>query len=124
VDVWIFEMEKLKLELYLKKLEQNTNPSRYLHSFYNDSELRTHSLVSQLFSINTGGRGVEGVPNFVSIGILIFLLVRSPCKISLPYDNHLREKSNPRRRREREERNKPNLRTAQTPTALYQGGGA
>jgi hypothetical protein len=32
------------------------------------------------------------------------LFVRSPCKISYPFDNPFREKINPRRRREREEK--------------------
>jgi hypothetical protein len=33
-------------------------------------------------------RGVAGIPEFFFwVGILIFLLLRSPCKISKPYDN-------------------------------------
>jgi hypothetical protein len=37
---------------------------------------------------SAGGRGAEGSPNFLLlIGILIFLLLRSPRKILEPYDN-------------------------------------
>jgi hypothetical protein len=32
-------------------------------------------------------RGVGGSPNLFGVGILIFLLLRSPCKITKPYDN-------------------------------------
>jgi hypothetical protein len=33
-------------------------------------------------------QGVGGVPDFLLLaGILIFLLLRSPCKISKPYNN-------------------------------------
>ena len=42
-------------------------------------------------------RGVGRVPDFFLVGILIFLLLRSPCKISKPYENPFWEKSNPRR---------------------------
>ena len=51
---------------------------------------------------SAGGR--RGPKLLVLIGILIFLLVRSPCKILDPYDNSFWGKSNPRR--EREEREK------------------
>jgi hypothetical protein len=44
-----------------------------------------------------------GVPQFLFlIEILNVLLVRSPCKVSLPYDNPFWEISNPRRRRNKE----------------------
>jgi hypothetical protein len=47
-------------------------------------------------------RGVRGVPEIIWVGILIFLLLRSPCKISKPQLISFREKSNePGRRRER-----------------------
>jgi hypothetical protein len=32
-------------------------------------------------------QGVGGFPDLFLVGILIFLLLRSPCKISRPYDN-------------------------------------
>ena len=48
-----------------------------------------------------GGRG--GPPNFVPPQILFFLWVKTPCKISEPYDNPFWEKSNPaQRKKERE----------------------
>jgi hypothetical protein len=37
-------------------------------------------------------RGVGGVPEFLFlVGILIFFLLRSPCKIAKSYDNPFRE---------------------------------
>ena len=39
-------------------------------------------------------KGVRGVPIFFLIGILIFLLFRSPCKISEPYDTPFFDLSN------------------------------
>ena len=44
----------------------------------------------------------KGVPTFFFNGILIFLLVRSPCKISKPYDNPFWEKVTQGERREGE----------------------
>jgi hypothetical protein len=32
-------------------------------------------------------RGVGSVPKFFLVGILIFVLLRCPCKIAKPYDN-------------------------------------
>ena len=47
-------------------------------------------------------RGVGGSPQFFSlIGILIFLWVRSPCKISKPYDKPFWEKRKGRERRKK-----------------------
>jgi hypothetical protein len=51
--------------------------------------------------------GAGGVPEFFLFGILIFFLLRSPCKITKPYDpsgrinNELEER---RREREREKK--------------------
>ena len=39
-------------------------------------------------------QGVGGSPNFFVVGILLFLLLRSLCQISKPYDNPFWEKSN------------------------------
>jgi hypothetical protein len=58
------------------------------------SQIRSFGTLGQLFKIppfsaqklhSAWGRG--GLPNFFLVGILIFLLLRSPCKISKPYDN-------------------------------------
>ena len=58
------------------------------------SHIRSFGTIGQLFKIppfsaqkshSAGGMG--GPPNFFLVGILIFLLLRSPCKISKPYDN-------------------------------------
>ena len=46
------------------------------------SNIRSFGTLGQLFKIPP-----FSAQNFVLVGILIFLLLRSPCKISKPYDN-------------------------------------
>jgi hypothetical protein len=53
---------------------------------------------------SAGGRG--GPQILFLIGILIFLLLRSLCQISKPYDNPFWEKSNNGRKKEEERRKK------------------
>ena len=53
-----------------------------------------------------GGRG--GL-DFFFIGILIFMLLRSPCKISKHYDNPFWERSNNRKKKEEERKKERRL---------------
>ena len=62
------------------------------------SHIQCFRTIGQLFKMHSA----EGPRNFVMIGNLKFLLLRSPCKVFKPYDNSFCEKSNLNGEREEE----------------------
>jgi hypothetical protein len=75
------------------------NPFKVISGFESLGQLFKIPPLSAKKSHSAGGRGV---PDLFWVGIITFLLLRSPCKISKPYDNPSGRISNEPGRGERE----------------------